>query len=213
MTNVILKTDAVQSVRCDGMEIVLTIKCEGLSMQASLRKLQESADQLLASFQSSAIDPSSFSVALLDAFSTDDSQKQAAKIMLKTCGTCDFTQLREIWQTITQMPFAIEMQVRFYLQDEDSLYQQLHEEVLIKARQEAEKVSERLGADGIECLSLRFENRQEECQTLQSLAACQPVDYSEGSFPSFWKQAMPPYITFKTVAETTWTLSTSRDGQ
>lgn len=210
MTNVVLKTDATQSVRCDGMEVLLAIKCEGLSMQASLRKLQESTDQLLASFQSSAIDPSSFSVEMVDAVSTDDGQRQSAKVMLKARGACNFTQLRSIWQTITQMPFAIEMQVRFFLQDETPYYQALHENALVQAQIEAGKFSALLDSGYPDCLSLRFENFQEEGPDLQSILSCDVVDYPEGNYPSFWNQAQPPYITLKTIAETSWTFSSAK---
>lgn len=207
MTNVVLTTDAVQSVRCDGMEISLTIKCEGLSMQASLRKVQESADQLLGTLQAVSVDPSSFSIEKLDSLSFDDSQKQSARIVLKARGACDFEMMQRIWTTITQMPFSIEMQVRFYLEDEDSYFQALHENALVQAQIQAGKYSQLLGSSFPTCLSLKFENLHEECQSLQSLNSCSPEEYLDNNFPSFWSQAKPPYVTLKTVAETSWTFS------
>lgn len=204
MTDVILRTDAAQSVRCDGMEISLHIKCEGISMQASLQKLQESADQLLASFQTASIDPSSFSIENLEAVSLELSQKQSAQIVIKTSGECDLLQLKMIWQIISKMPFFIEMKVRFYLLDEDSYYQILHETALVQAQNQAQKIGELLNADISLCTTLKFENHKEETPDLQSLSFCEAVDYPEGEYPSFWLQAQAPYITLKTTAETSW---------
>ncbi len=210
MTDVILRTDAAQSVRCDGMEILLHLKCEGLSMQASLRKVQESADQLLGSFQTASINPSSFSIETLEAISSEVSQRHTAQIVIKTSGECDLLKLKMIWQIVSKMPFLVEMKVRFYLVDEESYYQLLHEEALIQAKSQAQKIGKLLNADISLCTTLKFENHKESTPDLQSLSFCQAVDYPEGEYPSFWLQAQAPYITLKTTAETSWSFGSHR---
>lgn len=204
MTDVILRTDAAQSVRCDGMEILLHLKCEGLSMQASLQKVQESADQLLASFQTASINPSSFSIENLEAISSEVSQRHSAQIVIKTSGESDLLQLKMIWQIISKMPFLVEMKVHFYLVDEDRYYQALHENALIEAKNQAQKIGELLNAEISLCTTLKFENHKESTLDFQALSFCKAVDYSEGEYPSFWLQAQAPYITLKTTAETSW---------
>lgn len=205
MTNVVLKTDAVQSVRYDGMEISLGIRCEGLSMQASQRKLQESADQLLCAFQSASLDPSSFSLVAMESESSDCEQKQRTSMALHTQGAADSEMLMKIWQICTQMPFATEISVHFYLQDEDSYYQALHENALIQAQIQSGRLSQLLGGNLPSCDSLSFTDTHTQCRDIQALVQCTPVDYSEGSCPSFLNELQIPTVTLKTTANTAWT--------
>lgn len=101
MTSVVLKTEAQKTLVCDSMEISLTIKCEGLSMQASLHRLQECSDQLMASMENAGIDPNSFSLCDIDSAAQDNPPKQRAMAKLKVRGRFDHEQLCRLWQIIT----------------------------------------------------------------------------------------------------------------
>lgn len=204
MTNVVLKTDAIRSVHYDGMEISLNIKCEGLSMQASLRKLQESTDQLLAGFQSAAIDPASFSIEVLESSSSDADQKQKALISLATRGPANLEDLHTIWQVAAQMPFAIEMKIRYFLQDEDDYYGQLLQEALLKAKSQAEDLSAIFGGDLPHCADLKSEKLKDLSKDCGLFQACKPMEYPEGTVPSLLDHLQIPLVTLRTHLETAW---------
>lgn len=204
MTNVVLTTDATQSVRYDGMEILLEIKCEGLSMQASQRKLQESADQLLCALQGAAVDPSSFSLMRMESASSQCEQKQKAEMVLKSQGAASLETLLKIWQVCTSMPFGIEVCVQFFLQDEDSYYQTLHENAFLQAQIQSGRLSQLLGGNLPSCASLRFIDTHIDRSDVQQLSSCAPVDYPEGNFPSFLGDLQIPSVTLKTTAESAW---------
>ncbi len=204
MTNVVLKTEAEDFCAFDGMEITLNLRCEGLSMPASLRKLQESADQLLGSLQNLGIDPASFSMEDLESLSKDDEQKQCARLEMKAAGDCDLELLKRIWQCILSMPFATELSTSFYMKDEQAHFTALCQTALSKARAEAEAIGMQLGRFHPSCVSVEF--IQEKRDGVQpSIQTCDPVDWTEGSYPKFLDQLKRPGAALKAIATTTWT--------
>lgn len=204
MTNVVLKTDAIQSVHYDGMEISLNIKCEGLSMQASLRKLQESTDQLLAGFQSAAIDPASFSIEVLESTSLDADQKQKAVVRLATQGAADLKYLRTIWQVAAAMPFAIEMGMSYFLQKEDDYFQTLLKKAIEKAKIQADGINRLFEGSHLQCTGVKPESFKESSKDFSALHGCKPVEYPEGALPSLLDQLQIPTVTLRTNVETSW---------
>lgn len=204
MTNVVLKTDATQSVRCDGMEISLNIKCEGLSMQASLRKLQESADQLLFALQNIGIDPSSFMMDYLNSDSLTGDGKQRTKLHLLTRCNADLELLKKFWSKLAQLPFAVEFNICFFYENEGCDLQKLQKEALGKAREEASQMAELLGANAPECVSLDFKTSANHSANLTPILTCEPAYVVEGPIPSMIQNLQIPLLTLKASANTTW---------
>ena len=204
MTNVVLKTEAEDFCEFDGMEITLNLRCEGLSMPASMRKLQESADQLLSSLQNLGLDPASFSIEDLESLSLNEEQKQCARLEMKAAGDCDLEQLKLIWQCVLSMPFATEMSTSFYMKDEQSHFSALCQKALTKAHDEAGAIGAQLGKFNPTCLSIEFvQEKREGVQS--SIQTCDPIDWPEGGYPKFLDQLKRPGALLNAIATTTWT--------
>ncbi len=171
MTSVVLTTDASKRVSCDGMDITLSIACEGVSMQASLHRLQESADQLMTAFARAGIDPASFGLEQFDSSTMPQAQKQCARLNMIARGALDLDKLRAVWQIITSMPFPIETELRFFVQDENSVFAALEKEALERAKARALETAALLGLDNAECSSIRFERSLTSVSTTDGLDA------------------------------------------
>lgn len=204
MLRVDLCTEVQDAFEPDGMRVSLTIRMEGLSMQASLRKLQESADQMLTAFAAAGIDPASFEVRTLSSVSSDDGSRQSAILTLICRMEAQSERLVQIWQTVSGMPFTVEMDVSFYMQDGQFFRAALQERVLEEARKQAERLCELSGLSRATLESLDFEwNESDEVSAL-TLQPCQPPALAEGVTLHALPSLLSPQRTLYVRAKTGW---------
>lgn len=203
MTNVNLKTEAIASVECDGMEISLAVKCEGLSMQASLNRLSECSSQMMSALAQAGIDPASFSLEKLNSSARQDEGRQSASTALLCKGPADLSLLKTIWHTLAALSFGVEAAVRFTLSDEEELRFSLQSQALQKARTQAVSFGTVLGASNVSCQSASFSLDRTITAVPGTLCA---LEQSVGPdfTVSFFDAVRIPAIRLKAVCESVW---------
>ena len=205
MTSVVLKTEAQKTLVCDSMEISLTIKCEGLSMQASLHRLQECSDQLMASMENAGIDPNSFSLCDIDSAAQDNPPKQRAMAKLKVRGRFDHEQLCRLWQIITAASFPVEISLSSSCDKTEETFAALEDEALRMASKRASAMGAQLGEANVSCREIEFE-RAEDGAGNGGLIACEdkPAEEIVSGYLAF---AARPYKTLCVKAQSRWELN------
>lgn len=184
------------------MEIQMTIRLVGLSMQASLRKLQECSEQLLAAFSEAGIDPASFELCDLNARALEEEQKQCASLVLQARAAADPGFLYKVWQVIAQMPFGVELDVSFlwpYLPKER---QKMQMEALHLARENARAIAADFDQKTVRLSSVRFEWK--EAEPTDGLTIKQTIDQKDEPGLGKLKNLQPPLRQWEVEACSCW---------